>query len=731
MEKRIHKALFALFICSVGAIYYIKRAEFVKDIVNRFVVDHIITLNDLIYEGATTYFDQYKIILILGIPIITILILWTTFKFFKNFILIVSLGAVIALWFSRSYAVVKENLFVYVFISLLTFIITSYIKKIQQYKNQGVKVYLKFTYILVYGVIISLIISKIILMLPQEYKGRDLSSYGNYFENKFASDNSGIDWAKENMYSLSSSGYSDNDKRLGGPISLDSKEVFKVKSDKPYYLKGNVKDFYDGNKWTKTNENYFKKLSGADMGFLNYKNNGIGKKNSLIIYPDKKFKTNTIFVPNYTFDISGVEGTLFYDKTPTVLSENIVTKSYNVDFYEYPENIDTIEDVREYSKKILERANNLATSFVPDGPMNYFLQPKPKNINMATNNNSSIMLRFSFKNGSDSKLLIENSKYFQVPENISDRTYDLVKDIIKNCNTSIEKVLAIKNYLTKNYVYDIQVSAIPKDSEFIDYFLFQEKKGYCTYFNTAMTVMCRIAGVPARYVEGFKTPDNKDDSGLYSVSSSDAHAWCEVLLGAFQYSNMWTIVDASPTASEDMQRKLKELKDQQKNSVDSGDSNISINNTPQNKASDVESAGGEGTSKVIALSNMQLRIINILTVVILFILMRVIKVMKRRSKLLRSKGVVPLYNYYFYRLETVYMVKPEYQGDMEFVQDLIDLKLKERMQILVHGAYEEYYGKHSVVGLDNKECYDFLEEYLKEYQGTFEYLLNKYLGEIK
>ncbi|WP_294359061.1 transglutaminase-like domain-containing protein [uncultured Clostridium sp.] len=32
-------------------------------------------------------------------------------------------------------------------------------------------------------------------------------------------------------------------------------------------------------------------------------------------------------------------------------------------------------------------------------------------------------------------------------------------------------------------------------------FLFQEKKGYCTYFATATTIMCRAVGVPARYKE--------------------------------------------------------------------------------------------------------------------------------------------------------------------------------------------------------------------------------------
>ena len=204
--------------------------------------------------------------------------------------------------------------------------------------------------------------------------------------------------------------------------------------------------------------------------------------------------------------------------------------------------------------------------------MDYLLQPKPKNVNTLINKNTPIEDRFSYRYSEDFKVVKNYGEYLQVPENISKRTYDLVQDITKDSNTSIEKVLEIKNYLTKNYVYDLQVSVIPENSEFIDYFLFVEKKGYCTYFNTAMTVMCRIAGVPARYVEGFKTPDKKDDSGLYSVSNADAHAWCEVLLGASEYSNMWTIVDASPTASEEIQRKLKELQEKQINTGNTGDS---------------------------------------------------------------------------------------------------------------------------------------------------------------
>ncbi|MBU3191093.1 hypothetical protein K9O30_17450 [Clostridium bowmanii] len=729
LKKGKYRVLFTLFIFSVGGALYLKKAKFVNDIVNQYILKNIISLNDLIYEGAITYFYQYKIVLIIGIPLITALILWITFRFMKKFILIFSLGVVITLWFSNSYAVVKEYLFLYLFISLFTFLIMSYIKRIQQYKNEGVNVYFNFAPILIYGVIISLAISQIALILPQEYKGRDLSRFGNYFENKFASKTSETSSANKDRYSLSSSGYASNDKKLGGPITLNYQEVFKVKSDKPYYLKSNVKDLYDGNKWTKANENYYKKIDSSYMEILKYGKSSIDIRNSLTIYPGKKFKTNTIFVPNYTFNVD-VEGTLFYDKAPSVLSEDAVTKPYKVDFYRYTDVIDTIENISDSRQRILNKIDyTLNDEYYL--PMDYLLQPKYKDINTLINKNSAIEDRYSYKYSEDLEIVKNYGEYLQVPGNISKRTYDLVQDITKNSNSSIEKVLQIKKYLTKNYVYDLQVSVIPENIEFIDYFLFVEKRGYCTYFNTAMTVMCRIAGVPARYAEGFKTPDKKDASGLYSVSNSDAHAWCEVLLGALEYSNMWTIADASPTASEEIQRKLKEFEEEQKNSGNNGEVDINMIRKPQNIIGDIEPAEKAAGGKVGLLSDVQLRTILILTVVILFILMRILKVLIRRNKLLKSEKVAPLYNYYLCRLAVVQIVKPEYQGDLEFAEGITNSELKERMKILVTGAYEEFYGKHSAMILNNSEYYVFLEKYLKDYQGRVQYLLKKYLGIYK
>lgn len=734
LKKSIYKILFTMAIFSMMGIYYINKAYTIRNIVSDYFSNNILILNDLIYEGSITYFNQYKIIFILIIPLIISLILWITFRFMKKFILIVTFGAVLTLWFSSSYDVVIKYLFIYIFISLLTFIIMGHIKRIERYKSEGVKIALKFRYILVYGVIVSLLISKIATMLPQDYNGQDLTRFGNYFNNEFSSDSVGTSSANKDRYSLSSSGYDNNEKRLGGPISLNYQEVFKVKSDKPYYLKGNVMDFYNGSKWTKANESYYKKTSSGDMQFVSYGSSVIGIKKSITIYPGKKFATNTIFAPNYAFNVSGVEEIIYYDKAATALSKVVIKAPYLVYFYGYSDVIDTIEDVRELEKKLLEKnrvQDDLLISYVYKYvmPMDYLLQPKARNV--FTDKNLPIEVKYSFRNSEDFKLVKNYGEYLQVPQNISKRTYDLVQDITKDAHTSIDKVLQIKNYLTKNYVYDLQVSVIPEKSEFIDYFLFVEKKGYCTYFNTAMTVMSRIAGVPARYVEGFKIPDKKDASGLYTVSNSDAHAWCEVLLGASEYSNMWTIADASPTATEDMARKLKQLEQDQRNSGDSGDAGINTVRKPKNIIDGNDPSQGASTSNLMVLSDLELKAINILTTIILFILMRIIEVLKRRGKLLKSKKVTPLYNYYMYRLATIKIVKPEYQGDLEFAEELPNSVISEKIKNLVKVSYEENFGKHLITTLNNREYYEFLETYLKGYEGRFKYLLNKYLGTLK
>ena len=87
---------------------------------------------------------------------------------------------------------------------------------------------------------------------------------------------------------------------------------------------------------------------------------------------------------------------------------------------------------------------------------------------------------------------------------------------------------AIESYLRENYIYTLSPGPVPAGRDFTEYFLFTGKGGYCTYYATAMTVMLRSLGIPARYVEGFITKEENKIGKIYSVLSKNSHAWVEV-----------------------------------------------------------------------------------------------------------------------------------------------------------------------------------------------------------
>lgn len=122
------------------------------------------------------------------------------------------------------------------------------------------------------------------------------------------------------------------------------------------------------------------------------------------------------------------------------------------------------------------------------------------------------------------------SNYLQIPKDrITDATKKLVKDIVKNRKTDLEKALAIEEYLRNNYNYSLDVEIVPENREFIDYFLFESQEGYCTYYATAMAIMLRIEGIPTRYIEGYLAQDLIRED-IYEVKHRNAHTWVEAFI---------------------------------------------------------------------------------------------------------------------------------------------------------------------------------------------------------
>lgn len=134
------------------------------------------------------------------------------------------------------------------------------------------------------------------------------------------------------------------------------------------------------------------------------------------------------------------------------------------------------------------------------------------------------------------------AKYLQLPE-IPERVRSLAEQITESAQTPFEKAAKIEHYLSSNYPYDLTVKPAPANRDITDYFLFELKKGYCTYHSTAMVVMLRAAGIPARWVTGFTPGKYNIEKGVYEVKMSNAHAWVEAYIGGFGW------VPFEPTSS--------------------------------------------------------------------------------------------------------------------------------------------------------------------------------------
>ncbi len=140
-------------------------------------------------------------------------------------------------------------------------------------------------------------------------------------------------------------------------------------------------------------------------------------------------------------------------------------------------------------------------------------------------------------------------RYLQLPDSVPARVRELAAEITTNTGNAYDKANAVEKYL-RTYNYNQNISAPPSGQDGVDYFLFDVKEGYCDYYASAMVVMLRSVGVPARFVVGYtpgqpREQNELDDSNpVFRVLERNAHAWPEVYFPSYGW------VQFEPTASE-------------------------------------------------------------------------------------------------------------------------------------------------------------------------------------
>ena len=139
----------------------------------------------------------------------------------------------------------------------------------------------------------------------------------------------------------------------------------------------------------------------------------------------------------------------------------------------------------------------------------------------------------------------ERDEALQLPSSFNPRIAELARNMTAGAVSDEAKARAIENHLHHDYGYTLDLpSRVLRDP--LSNFLFVRKKGHCEYFASAMAVMLRTLGVPARVVTGFQSGTFNPLTGWQVVRASDAHAWVEAWLD----DGGWTVFDPTPPATQ-------------------------------------------------------------------------------------------------------------------------------------------------------------------------------------
>lgn len=129
-------------------------------------------------------------------------------------------------------------------------------------------------------------------------------------------------------------------------------------------------------------------------------------------------------------------------------------------------------------------------------------------------------------------------KYLPLPDGFNPRVAGLAAEITADASGPYAKALVLQNFFLENFVYSLRVPS-GHDTDRMEQFLFEDRRGYCEQFAGTYAAMARSIGLPSRVAVGF-TPGELVD-GAYVVTGSHYHAWPEVWIGG-----RWVYFEPTP-----------------------------------------------------------------------------------------------------------------------------------------------------------------------------------------
>jgi transglutaminase-like putative cysteine protease len=301
---------------------------------------------------------------------------------------------------------------------------------------------------------------------------------------------SGGIWSKGHVKSIKSVGFSEK-VHLGsfGAFKLDPTVIMRVELDPlvpgPYYWRGMTLDYFDGTSWISTLMKTRRVIKKSEEEFVVQPSSEDTVTQQIMLEP---IDSDIIFGLNRVGSIKGTFRRLEKDPATSLFVW------------------------KKRSKRIQYTARSNVDETIPV---------------------KSIEIRYW-------------ERYMHIPDSLRGKIKTLTETILKEEGAEhlpdLQKAKAIERYLRDNYRYSLYVKAPDDNTNPIIYFLFQSKTGFCEHYATAMTLMLRSAGIPARVVTGFLGGELNTYGDYIIVRQSNAHSWVEAVIGG-----SWRRFDPTPS----------------------------------------------------------------------------------------------------------------------------------------------------------------------------------------
>ncbi len=141
-----------------------------------------------------------------------------------------------------------------------------------------------------------------------------------------------------------------------------------------------------------------------------------------------------------------------------------------------------------------------------------------------------------------------HDSYLDYPEDLLPRFTAWLEGMELTGDSVFQTAYNVVDMLGQSAVYNLNVQACPQDRDFVEYFILEQREGYCAHFASAAVLMFRRLGIPARYATGYcASPGEfqKNGDGTYTAVIRDrqAHAWAEIYLDKLG----WVPVEVTPS----------------------------------------------------------------------------------------------------------------------------------------------------------------------------------------